>query len=174
MRRQAELDPAGSGDSVARLIDVWPAARTHREDRGRIDMLRLLAQDGDAMLALRFLREAVLDRYDGTENEALPAVLAVVGLAPAALFLADLAGARFESRPGDVLRLLLLAGELDGFDWRDALADSVLAALVALPRALRPGPQPVGQAWPAKWTRRRRSSPNLPKSWIRNAPCRAY
>ena len=147
VRRQLELEPALVGERVARLIDIWPTAPTHRKDTGRTGMLELLARFGDASLAMRFLREVLLDRYDGSENEALPAVLGVAGPTDAAKFLNDLAGMRFASRPGEILRLMLRAGELDGFDWRGTLANAVRTALAALPAALRPDPEPVELRW---------------------------
>ena len=147
VRRQLELKPALVGEWVARLIDIWPAAPAHRKDTGRIGMLQLLARSGDAPLALRFLREVLLDRYDGSENEALPAVLGVAGSTDAAGFLSALAKMRFASRPGEILRLMLRAGELNGFDWRGTLANGVRTALAALPAALRPEPEPVELTW---------------------------
>ena len=146
--RQIEMDPALAGNLIARLIEIWPAAPTRRDDKSRVGMLHLLAQLGDAAPALRFLREVVLPRYDGSENKALPAVLGVAGPVDAAPFLADLAGSRFAFRPGETLRLLLRAGELNGFDWRDVLADSVRAALAALPTVLRPGQDQREVTWP--------------------------
>ena len=146
--RQIEGDPALAGGLIARLIDLWPAAPARRDDKSRIGMLHLLAQVGDAVLAMRFLREIVLLLYDGSENEALPPVLRVAGPVDAASFLTDLAGSRFALRPGETLQLLLRAGELNGFDWRDTLADSARAALAALPTALRPVQEQREVTWP--------------------------
>ena len=146
--RKIELDPALAGSLIAQLIEIWPEALTRRDDKGRTGMLHLLAQVGDAAPALRFLREVVLPRFDGSENEALPGVLGVIGPVDAAPLLADLAGSRFALRPGETLRLLLRAGELSGFDWCDVLADSVRAALAALPTALRPGQEQREVTWP--------------------------
>ena len=147
-RRQIELDPSLAGSLISRLIEIWPEAPTRGDDKGRTGMLHLLAQFGDSAPALRFLREVVLPCYDGSENEALPGVLGVIGPADAAPFLADLAGSRFALRPGETLRLLLEAGSLSGFDWCDVLADSVRAALTALPTVLRPRQELQEVTWP--------------------------
>ncbi len=153
VRRQVEREPQLGGERIARLIDLWPAAPARKNDTGRTGMLHLLARVGDASLAVRFLREVVLDRYDGSENEALSAVLERVGPTDAARFLAELAGVRFASRPGEFLRLVLRAGELDRFEWRGTLANSVRTALAALPAALRADPEPGEPPWPQKLRR---------------------
>ncbi|MDE0062342.1 MAG: 2OG-Fe(II) oxygenase [Gammaproteobacteria bacterium] len=136
-QRQIAADPALADGLIERLIEFWPPTSPRREDKSRTAMLRLLEQAGDAMLAMRFLREIVARLYDGSESEALHSLLEFVGPADAAPFLADLAGNRFEFRPRETLQLLLHAGDLNGFDWRQTLADSARAVLAALPTALR-------------------------------------
>ena len=121
---------------IARLIEIWPSLPQREDGQGRAGMLRLLGKLGDAALALRFLREVVLAKYDGSENESLPAALALAGPGAAGGFLAELAELRFSLHPDAILALLLRAGELPGFEWRDVLADSVRAAMAALPELL--------------------------------------
>ena len=147
----AELDRnAGGADErirelTARLIDVWPTGRDARDAQGRARMLGLLRATGDGDQAARFLREVVLARYDGSENEALAVVLDRIGPAAARGFLLDLVGAHLRGRPTDSLALLrcLLKtrDEPAGPAWDDALRDTVRAALLALPAALPPEPE---------------------------------
>ena len=136
---QIDRDPALAGEMIARLVEIWPGNLTRPDHDGRVGMLHLLAQTRDAALAARFLREVVLERYDGNENDALPAVLDVAGPVEAAGFLVDLVGSRFASRPGELLQLLRCMGERDGSSPRNSLGDSVRAALAALPEAIRLG-----------------------------------
>ena len=129
-------DEALVGGLIARLIEIWSALPQQRDEQSRAEMLRLLGKVGDAVLALRFLHEIVLTRYDGSENESLPITLAMVGPGASGEFLAEMAGSRFSLFPDAILKLLLLVGELPGFEWRDALVDSVRAAVAALPELL--------------------------------------
>ena len=143
VEQQISQDETAAPGLIARLIDIWPAAAHYqsagdRGDQGRARMLRLLAQLGGAALTLRFLREVLLQDYNGSENQVLPEALAVAGPAAAKGFLADLIESRFFLWPDAMLELLLRVGELADFDGRDALRDSVLAALAALPEALKP------------------------------------
>ncbi|MCY3941669.1 MAG: 2OG-Fe(II) oxygenase [Gammaproteobacteria bacterium] len=142
VERQIERDEAAGRGLMAGLIDVWPAASEFlngqdRDDRGRKGMLRLLARLGDAALTLRFLKEVLLERYNGSENPVLPEALATAGPAKAKGFLDDLIESRFSLWPDAILKLLLRTGELPGFDWRGTLRGSGLAALAALPDALK-------------------------------------
>ena len=147
VEQQISQDETAAPGLIARLIDIWPAAAHYqsagdRGDQGRARMLRLLAQLGGAALTLRFLREILLQDYNGIENQVLPEALAVAGPAAAKGFLADLIESRFFLWPDAMLELLLRVGELADFDGRDALRDSVLAALAALPEALKPSKEP--------------------------------
>ena len=143
----AELDRnAGGADEriqelTARLIDVWPTG-PDQDAQGRTRMLRLLCTTGDEDQAARFLREVVLARYDGSENEALAVVVDMIGPSAARRFLLDLAGAHLRRRPADTLALLRCLDETRdesaGSDWDGVLRDTVRAALRALPAALPP------------------------------------
>ncbi len=144
----AELDrEAGGGDErsrelTAQLIDVWPADRYDRDAEGRARMLRLLSATGDEAHAARFLREVVLPRYDGSENEALAVVVDMIGPSAARPFLLDLTGAHLRRRPTDTLALFRCLDETRDEsadpDWDDVLQHTVRAALQALPAALPP------------------------------------
>ena len=150
-RRQVERGAVDAGNLIARLISVWPTERPGRNGGGRADMLRLLGRIGDATLATRFLREVLLLRYDGSENESLPAVLRLAGPGDTAGFLVDLVESRFLFHADAMLALLLRlgeSGESANFDWRDALRGSVRAALAALPSVLSPPARTRELAWP--------------------------
>ena len=127
---------------TARLIDVWPTADHVRDAQGRAGMLQLLCATGDEDQAARFLREVILARYDGSENEALAVVVDMIGPAAARHFLLDLVGAHLRRRPTDSLALLRCLDETRdesaGSAWDGALRDTVRAALLALPAALPP------------------------------------
>lgn len=129
---------------VSRLIDAWPTGPDDEDSQGRARMLRLLCASGDEDRAARFLREVVLARYDGSENEALAVVVDMIGPSAARRFLLDLADAHLRRRPADTLALLrCLADTRDestGSAWDDVLRDAVRAALQALPAALPPEP----------------------------------
>ena len=153
-RRQVERGAVEAGDLIARLISVWPVERPGRNGDARADMLRLLGRIGDATLAMRFLREVLLLRYDGSENESLPAVLRLADPGDIAEFLIDLVESRFLFHANATLALLLRlgesgeSGESANFDWRDALGGSVRAALATLPSALSPRTQTRESTWP--------------------------
>ena len=131
---------------TAGLIDVWPTARPAQDAPGRARMLHLLCETGDQDQAARFLREVVLARYDGSENEALGVVVDMLGPAAARRFLLDLVGAHLRGRPTDLLALLRCLDETRdesaGAAWDGVLRDAVRAALLALPAALPPEPAP--------------------------------
>ena len=144
------------GDHVGLLIDVWAGAEgLERDGSARARLCRLLAGIGDAPLALRFLREVALPRYDGAENDDLPAVVALLAPDAAGEWLTALAEAAFARRPDEIAALLLSAGEMPGLGWGQALKAGVRAALVALPRALFVPPAPPLD----EWRRERRREP---------------
>ena len=151
VEQQVGRDETAAPGLIARLIDIWPAAAHHqsagRTDPGRARMLRLLAQLGGSALTLRFLREVLLQDYNGSENDILPEALAVAGPAEAKGFLADLIESRFSVWPDPTLELLARAGELADFDGRDTLPHSARAALAALPEALKPSKEPREATW---------------------------
>ena len=142
-----ELDRNGGtaderiGQLVTKLIGLWPTHGDHDRDQpGRARMLGLLSGTRDEARTLSFLRDVVLSRYGGRDNERLPAAVEVVGPDAAGLFLSDLADAHVTRRTGAVLALLRLIEEQyresAGEAWRDALRKSVHAALLALCEAL--------------------------------------
>lgn len=135
---RTKQDSAAAPGLISRLIDIWSIVPNRRDGKSRARLLRLLAALDDASLASRFLREVVLGRYNGDENEDLPAALGAIGTTAAGEFLAELVESRFASRPQAVLGLLRRVGESADFDWRDALGGGVRAALAALPKALGP------------------------------------
>jgi hypothetical protein len=156
-----ELDRCG-GDTderirelTAQLIDIWPAGRDDFDERGapgRERMLRLLLETRDEEGAARFLRDVILSRYDGSENDALAAVLDMLGPSGAAYFLLDMIGAHLRRRPAALLDLLWRLDEArrEAADsgWDTVLREAVRAALESLPAALPP--EPEGRIpWPA-------------------------
>ena len=144
----AEIDRnAGGSDErirglMGQLIDVWPTGPYDQDAEGRARMLRLLSTTGDEDQAARFLREVVLPRYDGSDNEPLAVVVDMIGPSAARRFLLDLTGTHFRRRPTDTLALLRCLDETRdetaGSAWNDVLRDTVRAALQAVPAALPP------------------------------------
>ena len=120
------------------MIDIWSILPNRRDGKSRARLLRLLVELDDASLASRFLREIVLVRYNGDENDDLPTALGAIGTTAAGEFLTELVESRFASRPEAVLSLLRRVGESADFEWRDSLGGSVRAALAALPKSLGP------------------------------------
>ena len=133
------------GQLMSGLIDVWPSGgRDRSEPDGRARMLRLLSAIGDRSRAIRFLREVVLLRYSGSENDDLLTALALIGPNAAKNFLLDLAGSGFTLRPEETLALLRQLDERQGSSgtaaWDDALRAGVREVLLTLAAALSPGP----------------------------------
>ena len=133
---------------TAELIDIWPAGRDDFEEpdaTGHERMLRLLADTRDEESAARFLREVLLVRYDGSEDEALAAVLDMLGPSGADYFLLDMIGAHLRRRPEAMLGLLWRLEEAYGAGadsaWDVVLREAVRAALEELPAALPPEPE---------------------------------
>ena len=102
----------------------------------------LLTTTGDAIRAARFLREAIVPRYGGDENEALAPALDLVGPDDARQFLTALVDARFPWKHAETVALLRQLDEEHGESvrpaWDEALREGVRAALLALPAALAP------------------------------------
>ena len=154
--RQCADGDAELSDHVGLLIDIWAGAEgLERDGLARARFCRLLAGIGDAPFALRFLRDVVLPRYDGAENDDLPAVVALLAPDAAGEWLTDLVEAAFARRPDEIAALLLSAGEMPGPGWGQPLKIGVCAALAALPRALYAPPAPP----PDEWRRERRREP---------------
>ena len=108
-------------------------------------MLRLLSETRDERSAARFLRDVIVARYDGSENDALAAVLDMLGPSGAEYFLLDMIGAHLRRRPAALLGLLWRLDEAhrEAADpaWDVVLREAVRAALEALPDALPPEPK---------------------------------
>ena len=146
-RQYADAD-ARLSDHAGLLIDVWAGAEgLERDGSARARFCRLLAGIGDAPLALRFLREVLLPRYDGAENDDLPAVVALLESDAAGEWLTDLVEAVFARRPDEIAALLLSAGETPGLGWSQPLKVGVCAALAALPTAFHAPPASPLDGW---------------------------
>ncbi len=132
------------GQLMSGLIDMWPSGGQDRsEPEGRARMLRLLAATEDRCRTVRFLREVILLRYDGGENDDLMPALGLLGPDAAKRFLLDLAGSSFTLRPEETLALLRQLDEERGGPvnpaWDDAIREAVRAVLLTLAAALSPG-----------------------------------
>ncbi|MCY4454405.1 MAG: 2OG-Fe(II) oxygenase [Immundisolibacterales bacterium] len=153
-----ELDRNGGvaneriGALVSSLIDRWPSSGFDRSEPGaRARTLRLLTTIGDATRAARFLREVIVFRYGGDENESLAPALELVGLDASRHFLAAVVDSRFPWKHTELLAFLRQLDEEHGESarpaWDDALQEGVRAALLALPAALAPLSQEERVAW---------------------------
>ena len=150
---EEELDRSGGDPDerirtlTAQLIDIWPAGRgvDERDAPGREHMLRLLLETRDEEGAARFLRDVIPARYDGSENDALAAVLDMLGPPGAAYFLLDMIDAHLRRRPAAMLGLLWRLDEAhrEAADpgWEVVLREAVRAVLEVLPAALPPEPE---------------------------------
>ncbi len=138
---ESNSDREPSRRILSRLIELWPVAEHSYQDQDRGAMLRLLAWAAAADLAVDFLRCVVMEKYDGTENEALAEVMPLIGAEEAGEFLVSLVAEQFPKRPGAVVELLVLAGEIadliEGEGWREALRRCVRGALIGLEGALQ-------------------------------------
>ncbi len=138
-------ESGNEGDSdrriLSKLIALWPVGGEYRREQDRGAMLRLLAAADAADLAVDFLRRAVMAEYDGSENEAFAEIMALIGAEEVGDFLVGLVEKQLPERPGCVVDLLVLAGEVadltDDVAWRDVLRESVGAALSGLEAALQ-------------------------------------
>ena len=149
---------------LARLLGAWPATAQRsgglKDDKqARREVLDLLANDGDPALAMQFLSDVLQARFDGSENERLPVVLALLPPRDVAEWLAELVQRRFHLKPRAVIELLVRVGERPEFDWRETLSGGVRAAVAALPRILDSSRERNAGPWTtvrAPATRRRR------------------
>ena len=135
----AELDRnAGIADTRIRrfaseLVDMWPAGRSGHDKESRTRMLGLLSGVGDKACISRFLHEVILSHYTGSENEDLPASLALVGPKAAGQVLLALVDTHFTQRPKETLDLLRrlreARGKSAGRAWNDALREAMRSVL---------------------------------------------
>ncbi len=141
IRNRLERDEDAGRRLLARLIGAWPETRRGTDGlkldaQARREVLDLLTEVGDATLATHFLRGVLQGRFDGSEIDGLRNLLTLIAPGDVAECLADLVRLRFSLRPRAVLALLIRVGEMPQFRWRDALGESVRAAVAALPEAL--------------------------------------
>ena len=129
---------------IERLIELWPLGERDYREQDRAAMLRLLASAGAAGQSVGFLHRVVKAKYDGSENEALAAVMPLIGAEETGDFLLGLAEEQLSRRPSSVVELLVLAEEAgdaagDGAErvmWRGALRQIVSFVLTGLRAAL--------------------------------------
>lgn len=125
---------------LARLTDLWPMPRYGPGLTDRPAMLRLLHDCGHPDLAAEFLERVLLQHYDGSENDSLSAVLALVGTNAAGSFLPRLVKKHMAQHPRGVIVLLAMTKEVSGDAfpaWRDVLLEGMQAALAGLRSALK-------------------------------------
>ena len=176
---ETQCDPVRHGggtrtrELLATLTGLWPVGQDAREEQDRAAMLRLLRSTGEGEVAADFLDRVVMANYDGSENEALAAVMPVIGPAEAADILPWFVEEHLPRRVSDVARMLVavavecaearsaggLADPATDTAWHDVLRTSVAAALSGLGAALktesemRPGQD---DKWPlGTWLRSR-------------------
>ena len=135
-------DPRGGRirELLGRLTGLWPIGDGAGGQQDRAGMLRLLRTTGEGEVAADFLDRVVMANYDGSENEALAAVLPVIGPAEAGEILPSFVEEHLPRRFKDVVELLVLAdAACAGSDsaWRQVLRATVAAALSGLGPALQ-------------------------------------
>jgi hypothetical protein len=116
--KNAQRDAIGVAE---RILAAWPgdtqrwdSSSIGREWPGpvdRIQMIVALTKLKAPGLLDRFLREAVVSSYDGSENAALLASMNVFGAAQAGAILSTLVSARIRDRPNECTELLLAFSE---------------------------------------------------------------
>ena len=174
------------------LTGLWPIGMDAPQNQDRAAMLRLLHATGEGEVAADFMDRVVMANYDGSENEALAAVLPVIGPADAGEILPWLVEEQLPRRFAYVVELLVLAavecmgsGSASGppepaggvadpatdAAWHGVLRAAVTAALSGLGPALqtesdmRPGKD---DRWPlGTWLRSRARPGRAPQDeWI--------
>ena len=104
-----------------RILDAWPGdaqrwdsysiGRAWPGPADRIEMIAALRKLNAPPLLERFLREAVVSSYDGSENATLLASVKVLGETQAAEVFSTLVSARMPERPNECVELLLALSE---------------------------------------------------------------
>lgn len=149
LERQCVRSDASARDEIGSLIGLWgQAARPGQDGSARTGMCRLLAGTGDGTLALRFLREVMLTRFDGAGIDELPAAIRLLSADEAGEWLSALVGSAFAERPDEVSALLLRVGELPGFG-RTPTAGA-RTALATLPSTFETARTLAIDAWPLR------------------------
>ncbi len=123
---RGDADSERDVEVIERLIELWPLGERDYRQQDRGAMLRLLASAGAAEQTVDFLHRAVKTKYDGTENEALAAVMPLIGAEEAGDFLLGLA----EDHPRIVTRGRMLPAALEGMHEDEELARSSAYALL--------------------------------------------
>lgn len=181
---------AGDGGSgrirelLAALTGLWPIGESARGKQDRAAMLRLLRSTGEGEIAADFVDRVVMANYDGSENEALAAVLPVIGPANAGELLPWFVDEHLARRFRDVVEVLVLAAvecagtrSADGSAdpdtdaaWQRVLHASVGAALSGLGAALQTESEmrrSEDDKWPGSWPRSRARFGRAPRDeWI--------
>ena len=151
-------------------------------------MLRLLRSTGEGEVAADFLDRVVMANYDGSENEALAAVLPVIGPAEAADILPWFVEEHLPRRFSDIVEVLVLSAVERAEDrsasgladsatdaaWQRVLQASVAAALSGLGAALQTESEMRAgeddERPPGTWLRSRARSGRAPQDeWIDHA-----
>ncbi len=158
---------------LATLTGLWPIGQDVREEQDRAAMLRLLRTTGEGEIAANFVDRVVMANYDGSENDALAAVLPVMGTAEAGDILPWFVEEHLPRRFSDVVQMLVAAavecaearsvsGEADAATddaWHEVLRASVAAALAGLGAAFKAESEMRGgedDKWPlGTWLRSR-------------------
>ena len=135
------------GDLVDRLIEIWPSEPYVPDKQARVKMLRLLAAIGDEARTVHFLRQVVLHRYDGSENEDLLAALGGIGPDAGGKFLVEFVKAHLAYRPGDTLELLRRVGQTADPAWGAAPREAVGQALADWPAVMKLPAETDGERW---------------------------
>ena len=178
---------SGSGrirELLVALTGLWPIGASARGRQDRAAMLRLLRSTGEGEVAADFLDRVVMANYDGSENEALAAVLPVIGPADAGDILPWFVEEHLPRRFSDVVEMLVAAavecaearsaGGLADPDtdaaWQRVLRASVAAALSGLGAALKTESEMrrgEDDQWPGTWPRSRARFGRAPRDqWI--------
>ena len=182
----------GGSERIRELLEwltgLWPIGADAWETQDRAAMLRLLRTTGEGEVAADFLDRVIMANYDGSENEALPAVLPVIGPADAGDILPWFVEEHLPRRFRDVVELLVgaavecigsrsasgVADPAAEAPWHQVLRASAAAALSGLGVALqaesevRPGEDDVRPL--ATWLRSRARAGRAPQDeWIDHA-----
>ena len=140
----ARARDAGNGTVrhfLARLTRLWPVGDGRSRKGDRAAMLRLLRGAGEREVASDFLHRVVMVRYDGSENQALAAVMPLIGPEAAKGFLPGFVDRHLSRRLRGIVTFLALAGgspELAASPaWRELLSEIAGRALSSLGVALQ-------------------------------------
>ena len=172
---------------LATLTGLWPIGADAPRKQDRAAMLRLLHATGEGEVGADFVDRVVMANYDGSENEALAAVLPVIGPAEADEILPWFVEEHLPRRFGDVVAFLVLASvECIGSRslraaadpaaavWRQVMCAAVATALSGLGAALQTESETRPEKddkWPlGTWLRSRARAGRAPQAeWIDHA-----